>query len=262
MMALLSPLQRRRAAQPKVPSQGHPTPTSIHQQVLALQQHLGNQAVMRLLDTVAQPPTAPAAPIQRAVDIASGPQAGRYTSASLRALLDNVAVLINKSQNSIVKRGPLDMVHAAKIYPFATLQKLAEYMTAPYEMYIEPTDFPLPELAYGAEHGDYHFTGKVTKQKAQWTLAKGTALQLMADEVMKHWDRIKADSKPDGWDSWYVGGDNGKPVGDTVAGPVSTFTMQVQVHLQDNLISYHGYPDQRLKKTGVGKSKSSISDDE
>jgi hypothetical protein len=200
--------------------------------------------------------------VQRAVQISVGDGAGLYPSGRLRGLADAVAVVINQDGRP-AKRGPLRFVHAPETYTFTTLYDLAEYMLADDPIAPDPdelADAPLPEmeLEYGKDHGDYHFTGKVTKKKAQWTISQARAIELMEAELRTHMRTLVTQSKAKGWESWYIGADAGETIGETVAGAESAFCMQVQVNVGAQTISYHGYPDQRLVKTGVGKSKSSI----
>ncbi len=212
--------------------------------------------------------------IQRKLEIESGEGWGVHTSDDLRYFLDTIAGEINAMKPPPkVKRGPLAMIHSSEIYQFADVAEVIRYMTdltVPAPMPGVPTGYGAPpptvtatagpEIVYGADHGDYHFTGKVTVKKAQWTLPKSAALELMEAEFAKHVDHLMRESKSTGWDSWYVGGDTGKsPVGDTVAGPETRFCLQVQVSREHNTVSYHGYPDQRLKKTGVARTKKAIS---
>jgi hypothetical protein len=197
--------------------------------------------------------------IQRTVQIRVGDGAGLYPTARLRELADAVAVIINQDGRP-AKRGPLKFVHSRDKYTFNMLYDLAEYMLADNPDEPEREEAPLPdmELEYGKDHGDYHFTGKVTVKKAQWTITQARAIELMEAELRTHMRTLVTQSKAKGWESWYIGADAGQKIGDTVAGAETSFCMQVQVNLGDQIISYHGYPDQRLVKTGVGKSKSSI----
>lgn len=113
-------------------------------------------------------------------------------------------------------------------------------------------------LEYGQSHGDYHFTGKVTKKKAQWTIDKSEALEIMEAEIIKHLETLLEGSSDNGWTPWYIGRDTGEVIGKTVKGKETKFCIQLQVNKELGTISYHGYPDQRLLKEGVGKSKSTI----
>jgi hypothetical protein len=204
--------------------------------------------------------------VQRLIEIADGPGAGMYAGENPSTLLDRVATVINGDKRfagNTVKRGPLKMYHdASNIYTFPTLVDLAGYMTAGYEQYVKPKPLPPLTLVYGADHGDYHFTGKVTTKKAQWTVSKSKAQGLMEAAIARYSDKLRKESNPVGWTVWYIGEDAGEVIGDTVSGVVGQFTIQFQVNLSENVVSYHGYPDQRLKKTGIGKSKSSITDAE
>jgi hypothetical protein len=188
-----------------------------------------------------------------------GAYAGLYHSSNMVPLLDGIGQVISQYfPGSMVngRRGPLAYIHEKGEYVIETIADLVRYMIG------DSDEGPVMEFAkqYGAAHGDYHFTGKVSKKKAQWTIEKAEALQLMEDEIDKYIGHLYIHSPKEGWKSWYIGGQASHTIGESVAGSESRFTIQLQVSRELNLISYHGYPDQRLKKTGVGATKSSITD--
>jgi hypothetical protein len=55
-------------------------------------------------------------------------------------------------------------------------------------------------------------------------------------------------------------GDIGRDIKGGVEGGIRTkiFTIQSHVNLLENQIDYHGFPDERLRVTGAGKTKSTI----
>jgi hypothetical protein len=200
---------------------------------------------------------APATPVvQRSIEIQHGSGAGIYAQNRTRELLDAVAVFVNY-ESAIVRRGPLEMLRAGQLRTYRTLYELAEWMTDPGGNL--PGSLP---VTYDSAHGDYHFTGAVTEKKAQWTIQKAAAQQLMQAEINKHMTKLIRNSRSSGWEPWYIGADAGKDIGDTRLGkdvkPESRFTIQLQVNVKDNQISYHGYPDQRLLSFGAGKTKKSL----
>jgi hypothetical protein len=114
-----------------------------------------------------------------------------------------------------------------------------------------------PDLIYGATHGDLHFIKTPTDKKSAWTLEKSAALSLMEAELRKHLGPLgthSADGESDqGWTTFYVSGQHGgavglyKVTGERVHPSTTYFSMQVQVHYADNIVSYHGYPDEKME---------------
>jgi hypothetical protein len=118
-------------------------------------------------------------------------------------------------------------------------------------------------LAYGATHGHLHFGGEPTAKKTKWDLDVTRACALMEEEILTHRDRLVRESALDKeWEAWYIiadaDGDIGRYKAKGVTGTTDRFAMQVQVSLQHKSISYHGYPDQRAKNTGLGKGRNSV----
>lgn len=230
------------------------------QAALQLQRTLGNRATAQWLQRSAKPAadSASGMAIQRTVAIGDTV----YDSGNMRTLLDLIGQEMSKSYPTAkAKRGPLQLIRSGGLYNFHTIHEVIDYMIADEEPALQPQQQERPAMtkSYGAEHGDLHFGGKPIAKKAKWTLEKGDALTLMEAEIDKHMDRLINESDTEGWTSWYIGGDAGDMIGNSVAGVVSTFCIQAQVNLQENTISYHGYPDQRLLKVGAGRSKSTIS---
>lgn len=204
--------------------------------------------------------------------IENGAGSGVYDKTNLAAVLDAVASVINrKFAGKSVKKGPLPLLHSADYYRFATLDSLAlfmlevdQYGNVCYLNMQPPANLPLPRLEYGADHGNYHFGGDPTAQKSKWTLPKAAALQLMEAEISKHFVRMRSESRTNGWEGWYVGGQAPGNIGmyavDGKRGgaPTTMFTIQAQVNWFENVISYHGFPDERLMRVGLGKERNSI----
>ena len=196
--------------------------------------------------------------IQRRIAITNdnymGNYAGEYTTANMVTLLNGIgAVMTRYFPGDKVKRGPLGLIRVQGLYTFANIGELIQYMlvqdgAAPMNM----------NLVFGDGHGDLHFNHAVTAQKAQWSISKQAAKTLMEAEINKHLTVLLAGSADAGWTPWYIGGQADDEIGDTVAGAVRMFTIQLQVSKEGNTISYHGYPDQRLLRTGVGRSKKSL----
>jgi hypothetical protein len=118
-------------------------------------------------------------------------------------------------------------------------------------------------VEYGEKHGKLHFGGKPTQKKTKWDLSVEDACALMEAEITANRDRLVAESALDKeWEPWYIIADADEDIGRYTAkgdeGTTNRFAMQVQVSLQHRLISYHGYPDQRAKSTGVGKGRNSV----
>jgi len=196
--------------------------------------------------------------IQRRVKIAGdnylGNYAGEYTSNNMVTLLNGIGKVIDKYYpGEKVKRGPLDLIKAKGLYTFENIGEIITYMTT-----AEGSAPMVMTKAFDDGHGDLHFNHAVTPQKAQWSISKSAAKVLMEAEIDKHIDVLLAGSPDEGWGSWYIGGEANDNIGDTVAGAVKMFCMQVSVSKEGNTISYHGYPDQRLLKTGVGKTKKKL----
>jgi hypothetical protein len=208
------------------------------------------------------------ATVQPYMVIESGAGSGVYESTNLRALLNAVAVVLNTEHTGKgVKNSPLWMVHSPDFYRFPDLAALAQYMIAhEYEAVPPMANHPAPKLSYGALHGDLHFGGDPTAQKSKWTIGKVAAITLMETLIGTYMRRLRVESRKDGWDAWYLGGQHGAAVGNYAKGgtrggvPTDLFSVQAQVNWLENEISYHGYPDEKLKRPGAGKSKTSMSD--
>jgi hypothetical protein len=170
----------------------------------------------------------------------------------------------------------LERTHArlpTKLKRLALLKRCKEVwnrpslVAAPVEVEVrDPLDNP--EIAYGAEHGDLHFIQTPTQTKSAWTLEKDAALALMEGKIREHLGPLgqhsAANEKEDGWSTFYISDDNGGPIGvywvpksekkQNKFPSTTRFTMQVQVHFRDNVVSYHGYPDQRAEGQPAGVS--------
>lgn len=197
--------------------------------------------------------------IQPKLIIESGPIKGWYASENLVEFLNKIQEPINL-QGLRVSRGLLELIHDDLDYTIPSEKEIIRYMTDPtYELKFKELKSRMQsiKLEYNAEHGDYHFTGKVSKKKAQWR-NKAEAHKLMLAELETHMAALLAGSKPKGWTQWYIGKFTSSVLGDSVEGPEKNFTMQVQVNKEANIISYHGFPDQRLLSQGIGKTKSGI----
>lgn len=204
--------------------------------------------------------------------IETGVDRGVYDRSNLRVVLDAVAVIINGKYAGLrVKNGPLPMLHSIDYFRFASIEALAlfmlevnQYRVPNYANLQPPANMPAPALVFGAEHGDLHFGGDPTEQKSKWSLPKPAAIQLMATEIGPHLVRMRRESRIAGWESWYVGGQAPGNIGQYyvrgVRGGESTrmFTIQAQVNWLENEISYHGFPDERLLREGLGKTRNSI----
>jgi hypothetical protein len=118
---------------------------------------------------------------------------------------------------------------------------------------------------YGAEHGDLHFGGKPSKTKTKWSLAKATAIELMQAEIERHLNRMVRDSSvvEGTWTTWYIAYEPDYEVGKYFitpreSGSTNTFSMQVQVSLEEKFISFHGYPDEQVQGRGIGTARNQI----
>lgn len=124
-----------------------------------------------------------------------------------------------------------------------------------------------PTIEYGAEHGDLHFIGDPTDKKSAWDLDKGTALALMEAEIRSHLGPLgplgphSGHENRDGWAPFYITAQYSGPVG-RYKGPkvknkypsTDHFTIQLQVNYNANMISYHGFPDERIEGKALGLS--------
>ncbi|MCL5052151.1 MAG: hypothetical protein M1346_02820 [Gammaproteobacteria bacterium] len=250
----------------------HPAVSSAHpsQGQPAAQSHLHRSAAPPVYQAAVQPKMSPpsanprqsGSTIQPVIEIRAdnylGNFAGVYSGddyGRLRSFLDGVGkALDNLYPNVPVKRGPLPLLRKKGTYTVADITELLDYM-------VSPEDHGLPMIftkVYDGIHGNYHFNGKVTKKKAQWTISKEEAKQLMRDAIDQHMDVLTAGTPDEGWQAWYIAANANKVIGDTVEGSVPIFTIQLQVSKEFNRISYHGYPDQRVLGTGVGKTKKNL----
>ncbi len=206
------------------------------------------------------------------VVIENGAGRGVYNSTNLRTLLDTVAIVINRDYANIgVKKGPLPFVHSPDYYRFASLDALAQYMlevnadrVVQYHCVPPVANLPLPNFVFGDGHGDLHFNGDPTDDKSKWSLLKAAAKLLMEAEITKHLPRMRRESRIAGWEPWYVGGQANANIGryyiqgQRGGGQTNMFTIQAQVNWLENEINYHGFPDQRLLRTGLGKARNTI----
>lgn len=246
----------RASSQPKAPSVYSPqrTPKVLQRKQAQPTSEVKNRGARG----PSSPSNAGARTIQRRIRIAGnnymGNYAGDYTPENMVPLLNGIGKVITKFfGGEPVKRGPLALIRAPGVYTFETIADLVTYMTT-----AEGAPPMIMTKEFGAGHGDLHFNHAVTAQKAQWSISKQAAITLMEAELDKHMAVLLAGTPEVGWKSWYIGAQADNDIGDTVAGSVSMFCMQVQVSKETNTISYHGYPDQRLLKTGVGATKKSL----
>jgi hypothetical protein len=143
-----------------------------------------------------------------------------------------------------------------------------------YEVAAEPEARKVleePEIEYGAEHGDLHFIDTPSEKKAAWTIEKDTALALMEAAIREHLKALGEHSATgesrEGWSPFYITVDHGAETGvywvpkserNKNKYPTTTcFSIQLQVHYATKVISYHGYPDERIegRRTGCSKTK-------
>jgi hypothetical protein len=122
-----------------------------------------------------------------------------------------------------------------------------------------------PTIEYDAEHGDLHFGANPTSNKSAWTLSQADANALCEARIREHLGALGAHSggheDSDGWSAFYITAAHGKAVG-VYAGdkkgnkwPSTThYSIQLQVNYAENLISYHGFPDERIEGHALGCS--------
>jgi len=121
-----------------------------------------------------------------------------------------------------------------------------------------------PRIEYDEGHGDLHFIPKPNKKKSAWDLEKADAQNLMVTEIQKHLTALgvhSAEHERDGWSAFYITAQHESKVGSYV-GPLELkkfpttnyFTIQVQVNYNENLISYHGFPDEKIEGFPLGCS--------
>ncbi|AIU67180.1 hypothetical protein ABF162_09350 [Vibrio coralliilyticus] len=119
-----------------------------------------------------------------------------------------------------------------------------------------------PTIVYDHEHGKLHFGGNPTEIKSKWSKNSSQAQELMEAEIKKHEKTMMKGSDDEGTTTWYIGrfhtGNVGKYKHGSGSRNTNQFTIQVVVNKKDNRIDYHGYPDERLVKEGVGKTKNTI----
>src|SRR5258706_4256187 len=94
----------------------------------------------------------------------------------------------------------MNYLRSMDYYRFDSLDGLAQYMVQGRQNVRQEIEYadvpapaanaPAPTLVYGAEHGDLHFGGDPTKNKAKWALSKADACRVMEAEIMKHHVRI------------------------------------------------------------------------
>lgn len=241
------------------------------QQILQLQRVIGNQSTQRLLNQPSQSASSDTPHIQRKLEILYPPHEGEYTEANADTLLNEVVKLMRTTYNvardaikGAIKRNPRPLIKSEKLYRVNNIYELIDYVmdpsaAAPQEILPEQTPMT---ITYSKAHGDYHFTGRVTTNKTQWTISQNEALALMEAQIQEHLETMRAGSDPEEATTWYIGAQADDDIGLYKEGsdelPTDQYTIQVVVNLAENSISYHGYPDQRLVKFGVGKTKSSI----
>ena len=120
-------------------------------------------------------------------------------------------------------------------------------------------------ITYGATHGDLHFINDPTDKKSAWDLGKQAALTLMETEITSHLDALGRNSagheNKDGWAPFYITAQHSGPVG-RYKGPkvkgkypsTDHFSIQLQVNYNDNSVSYHGFPDEKIEGHALGLS--------
>jgi len=203
------------------------------------------------------------------VIIEQNPGRGAYDVSNLRALLDAVAVVINRKPESKVVRGPLDFVKKEKPeehYRFRSLDDMARYMLD-FSVAAPRANQQAPKLQFGRAHGMLHFGGDPIANKTKWSLTESAACTAMELEIRKHIGRMRKEAQLheiSGWDSWWIGAQSRNDIGKYsqrgVRGGKSTdqFSIQAQVDWVGNAISYHGFPDERLVRFGCGRAKNQL----
>lgn len=202
--------------------------------------------------------------------ILEGPGAGAYTSANLRQLLDAVAIVINRDYPNIgAREGVLPMVHHGEIYRFQTLDAVARYILQinafGAAIFVPPpvANTPAPTLEFGEDHGSLHFGGAPTRQKSKWSLDKPAAMVLMEAAIRAHLPRMMRESSLTEPTPWLIVGRADNSIGrykdDTRDGSeTDTYMIQAQMIISENLVSYHGFPDERVVRTGLGRTRNEI----
>jgi hypothetical protein len=199
--------------------------------------------------------------------IEGGDKPGIYGGAEPKAFLDAIAVVVNtKFPKMAVKNGPLPLMQSKDHYRFASMEALARYMLQINErgdvLYHPslPEANPAPKLTFDPVHGMYHFGGEPTVQKSKWNMAWQMAQAKMEPEIKQYLARMR-----ESYDhvAWYIGAQDNKAVGNFHTGvrggkATDKFTIQAQVDWIANVVSYHGFPDEKLIKPGLGKTKTSI----
>jgi hypothetical protein len=215
--------------------------------------------------------------VQPRIIIRNGTGAGVYDTTRASALFDGVAVPINgryKGRPVRVRDEPVtNYLRSADYYRFDSMDALAAYMVQGVVDLLGEVSFadiaapaansPEPRLIYGAEHGDLHFGGNPTKNKAKWALSKQAACDLMEREIMTHHARIWRQTPLAGVAGlWYVAGMHrncGRYKDATREGALTDiFAIQAQVFILENEIHYHGYPDEQIRNIGCGMTRNGV----
>ena len=161
--------------------------------------------------------------------------------------------------------GKLSHVGAPDIYEFATMADVANWLIQTYQP--TPTaNAYAPIYQFDDDHGGLHFINKPTDKKSAWDLTKANAQTLMTTEMNKHLSKMFQGSSVTAaapWTAWYVCGVHGANVGrykdDTREGAdTKMFTIQAQINVRENVVTYHGFPDERVVKYGIGQTKATV----
>jgi len=204
--------------------------------------------------------------------IESGDGMGVYGKETPRPVLDAVAVVINRDFPKLkVKQGPLEFIRSADFYRFATLSALAQYMLGcdargetVWNLAPPQANIPAPTMTYDAEHGDYHYGGDPTESKTKWSISKAASNTRVENAITAHLPRLRREAKLTGWDPWLIAVTAEVTIGRYYKKGVrggeetDTFCVQLQVNWLENDISYHGFPDQRILRTGLGRTRNEI----
>jgi hypothetical protein len=250
--------------------------------VMQLQRLIGNRATQRLLGSAPQPTASNHAHIQRVLRIVGGEGQGTFPPDNKVAVLNPV---LQKHASAFGITKPGDVVNPLNalindpngiVYEFNDVYEALTYMVTPGAIAPQAQQNNAPpqpvvpqvpqlEITYDAEHGGYHFGGNPTNQKTKWSLDVDTARDLMRERVDHYAEVMATNSSQAGTTTWYIGTFHRDDIGFYREGsdflPTSGYTIQVAVKLSEGKASFHGYPDERLLKEGLGRSKNQIRDD-
>ena len=236
--------------------------------VLAAQRFAGNRAVSRLLAT----PAAFGFVVQR-----KNAEGTDYLNAEKREAIEHAKKTLTKGKKTPKPKDAAEAMADFLVKPnetIATNYKDKKVLAkACLEWWNKPSlvEDPValaerralvdPRLEYDREHGKYHFQKVATAKKSAWSLSEVGANALVVAAIRKHLKALGEHSSDyenqQGWSAFYIV-DGGQDVIGSYAGngggTTKYFTIQLQVNYEENLISYHGYPDEEVGAGEVGCS--------